>query len=172
MAANALGTIYHGSAVSLASITDGTSNTLLLGEYVYGRLSQPDKNSWHWWNAGNSDSIGTAMYAPNIKGRDTSIFDNGAEIPMVSQSSQHPGGANHAFADGSVRFIKDSIQSWQPNYSNPAVPGWPDGLTYTTTVLTAVGTTGVYGVLPGFRYGVYQSLSTRNGGEVISSDQY
>jgi hypothetical protein len=25
---------------------------------------------------------------------------------------------------------------------------------------------------PGTRYGVYQMLSTRNGGEVVSSDQY
>jgi prepilin-type N-terminal cleavage/methylation domain-containing protein/prepilin-type processing-associated H-X9-DG protein len=172
LAANALGTIYHGSAVSLASITDGTSNTLLLGEYVYGRLSQADKNCWHWWNAGNSDSIGTAMYAPNLKGQDLTIFDNSGSMLIVSQSSQHPGGANHAFCDGSVRFIKDTIQSWQPNYSNASVKGWPAGLTYTTTISTAAGTTGVYGVLPGFQYGVYQSLSTRNGSEVLSSDQY
>jgi prepilin-type N-terminal cleavage/methylation domain-containing protein/prepilin-type processing-associated H-X9-DG protein len=172
LAANALGVIYHGSAVSIASITDGTSNTMMLSEYVYGRLSQADQNCWHWWNAGNSDTIGTAMYAPNIKGKDVSIFDNSAEIPIVSQSSQHPGGANHAFCDGSVRFIKDSVQSWQPNYSNATVPGWPNGLTYTTTISTAAGTTGVYGVLSGYSYGVYQSLSTRNGGEIISSDQY
>ncbi len=172
LAANALGMIYHGSAVTLASVTDGTSNTMMISEYVYGRLSQADKNCWHWWNAGNSDSIGTALYAPNIKGPDKSIFDNSAEIPIVSQSSQHPGGANHAFGDGSVRFIKDSVQSWQPNYSNATVPGWPNGLTYTTTITTAAGTTGVYGVLPGTSYGVYQALSTRNGGEVISSDQY
>jgi len=172
LTANALGVIYHGSSVSIASITDGTSNTMMIGEYVYGRLSQVDKNCWHWWNAGNSDSIGTAMYAPNIKGKDISIYDNTAQIPIVSQSSEHPGGANHAFSDGSVRFIKDSVQSWQPDYAQSTVPGWPTGLIYTTVITTPAGTTGVYGVKPGFTYGVYQSLSTRNGGEVISADQY
>jgi prepilin-type processing-associated H-X9-DG protein len=172
LSSNALGVIYHGSAVSLAGITDGTSNTLMLGEYAYGKLSQADQNCWHWWNAGNSDTVGTAMYAPNVKGQDKSIFDNSAEIPIVSQSSMHPGGANHAFCDGSVRFIKDTIQSWQPDYGNPTVPGWPTGLTYTTTFTTGSGTTGVIGLLPGYNFGVYQALSTRAGGEVISSDSY
>ena len=64
-----IGLIYHGSAVPIAGITDGTSNTMMISEYVYGRLSQADKNCWHWWNAGNSDSIGTALYAPNLKGQ-------------------------------------------------------------------------------------------------------
>jgi prepilin-type processing-associated H-X9-DG protein len=170
--ANALGAIYHSSSVSIASITDGTSNTFMIGEYVYGRLSQSDQNCWHWWVAGNTDTIGTAMYAPNIQTTLDPIIeqDNGATMAVISQSSNHPGGANHAFCDGSVKFIKNSISSWQPNPANPIVPYWPNGLTWTANITVNAGTIGVFSTTS--PYGVYQALSTRNGGEVISSDAY
>ncbi len=169
---NALGVLYHSSAVKLASITDGTSNTLALGEYVYGRLSQADQNCWHWWVAGNTDTIGTCMYAPNLQGTldPVEFTDNAASLLVLSQSSNHPGGANHAFCDGSVHFIKNTIQSWPPDPANPIVPYWPRGLTWTANIPTNFGTFGVFSTTS--PYGVYQSLSTRNGGEVISSDQY
>ena len=170
--ANALGAIFHSSSVTIASITDGTSNTMMIGEYVYGRLSISDQNCWHWWVAGNTDSVATAMYAPNIQTTLDPVVeqDNGATMAVISQSSNHPGGANHAFCDGSVKFIKNSISSWQPNAANPIVPYWPNGLTWTANITVNAGTIGIFSTTS--PYGVYQALSTRNAGEVISSDSY
>ena len=73
----------------------------------------------------------------------------------MTASSYHPGGVNVGFADGSVRFLKDSVASW------PAPPA----------SMVPVGRTG-YTITPNIQYGVYQALSTINGGEVISADAY
>ena len=194
-------------SVSLASITDGTSNTIAFGEGLVGDYS---KNSNYRGNgmSGPSDPTGgivpntmpsnnaesnpaavlqalnacnTFWQSPSLKTcsgytaccivgvkqydgqlwalgeRGYTLFNtivppNSKQYPwrncrfgigsaclscapegssFINAGSYHPGGANFAFADGSVRFIKDSVN-----------------------MLT------------------YQALGSRNGGEVVSSDSY
>ena len=92
-------------------------------------------------------------------GADGTFGDNWVE----SASSFHPGGANFAFADGSVKFLRNTINSWP---LPPAGQTSPTGVTLNTS-------TGVYTLNPAqIQLGVYQSLSTRNGGEIIAPDQY
>jgi prepilin-type N-terminal cleavage/methylation domain-containing protein/prepilin-type processing-associated H-X9-DG protein len=173
--ANMNGLFWNGSRVKLAAITDGTSNTIAFGEHAHGLLSDVDtgvydtsyeRRYWHWWcDGGFGDTMFSTMYPMNPQRRlkDSTWADslNGSVAAYIhAASSFHPGGANFGFVDGSVRFLKDSINSW------PLDPGTgqPIGV--------SADPSNIYVMAPGTRFGVYQALSTRAGGEVISADTY
>jgi prepilin-type N-terminal cleavage/methylation domain-containing protein len=88
----------------MAEITDGTSNTLLLGEfswkgYLYWR---PFTRGWY------SDTRGTLVYAAKnvfypINSKFSDFWNDG------SFGSMHPGGALFARADGSANFVSQTV---------------------------------------------------------------
>ena len=161
------GTIYNDSSVKIADITDGTSNTFLFGEHSKGGLYAYDPKyavSDGGWNSGRYyDTLVATYYPPNV-GQGSSNAGNTTYYYPTAATSYHPGGVNYAFSDGSVRFIKNTINSWAYS-SNVGSNGalLPIGANYDKPTYT-------YSMLPNSRLGVYQSLSTRNGGEVVSSD--
>ena len=173
--------------VSFASITDGLSNTALFSEHLIGlgdgsllgpTVTYPSQNArravfmaaaagapgsdpnafvagcksigagaasvrsnasgYNWtigypWYTSNLsyNHFGPPNSLPCVNSSDTITQSWPSLLGSSSASSFHPGGVNVGFADGSVKFIKDTIN----------LPTW-------------------------------WALGTRNGGEIISADQY
>jgi prepilin-type N-terminal cleavage/methylation domain-containing protein/prepilin-type processing-associated H-X9-DG protein len=86
----------------LTDITDGTGSTFMIGEDI------PAKNHWCSWPYANN-AVGTCAIAPNAKRSDGTEYDPWDWGNVYSFRSRHPGGLQFAFADGSARFISDSI---------------------------------------------------------------
>jgi prepilin-type N-terminal cleavage/methylation domain-containing protein/prepilin-type processing-associated H-X9-DG protein len=125
------------SWTKISDIIDGTSNTVMLFEEA-----QWTDHSYIPLNKGcnpfmfvghPSQGVVDAIFPPN-----STAFNN------RSPASNHPGGVNATFADGSTRFIKNSISSGIANSSGNSVTN----------------------------PGVFQSICTRGMGEVVSADQY
>ncbi|GAC1451261.1 MAG: DUF1559 domain-containing protein [Isosphaeraceae bacterium] len=154
----------------IASITDGTSNTIMFGEHAHSKFYKANCKgdgscSWEgngWWEDSDyADASITSFYPinpkfPNTYRGDVCDSNNLAGAYQTAASSNHSGGANFAFADGSVKFLKDSISTWNYQFIGRDANCLP--------VLAPSK--------PGGLPGVYQALTTRNGGEVISADTY
>ena len=100
---------------TLAKITDGTSNTMLVGEKfirpdLYEGGSSSDDRGWS--DGWDPDSMRSTCFPPlqdaiTSLTSDDSMFGFFADVPNFG--SPHPGGFNCVFADGSVRTISYDI---------------------------------------------------------------
>ncbi len=102
------GLFYGESSVRFADITDGLSNTIALGERTVLPIYVNDPKRWPSWcgpgglspTGGVGSTVSSSVYDKMNHPTDIHLF-----------SSEHVGGANFCFADGSVHFISDTIES-------------------------------------------------------------
>jgi prepilin-type processing-associated H-X9-DG protein len=138
------GDCSQGAVVTIAAVTDGTSNTLLVGE------NSPYYNGSLMWTNGDGIYSSTAIplnWRTNLQDGQVDVdgticslqYLNSIQSPHCFRNqtynygfkSKHPGGGNFAMSDGSARFVKQSI--------NPRT---------------------------------FNALGSRAGGEILSSDSY
>jgi prepilin-type processing-associated H-X9-DG protein len=147
-------------AVCSQSVTDGWSNTFAFGEHARAILRPAEQLVYHCWASGYlEDTLFITLYPMNPQRRisNPAVYESPYSL---AASSLHPGGCNFAFLDGSVRFLKDTINCWRIDPTTVLPPG------------ISFDSTGLVHVAPGTTFGVYQALSTRNRGEVIDSSSY
>ena len=148
------GVMFRNSAIRLADITDGSSQTILVGERAWANANGVwagvvTNGTTRRGSMNRCPSTGEPFYPAatlvqahgNVLNTDTDT-DGGLD----DFSSLHPGGANFVFADGSVRFLKSVLRNSGRSSTGATV--------YSPASL------------------LLQALTTRNGNEIISSDAY
>jgi len=111
-----------GQYARISSVTDGTSNTIIVGEVLPYQAA--DNNFWVT-NGGTAGTTVPINFKSTFSASDPACNDGGWQSQVQPLGcrfrsaakgfkSEHPGGANFCFADGSVKFLKASIS--MPTY--------------------------------------------------------
>jgi prepilin-type N-terminal cleavage/methylation domain-containing protein/prepilin-type processing-associated H-X9-DG protein len=122
----------HNGQISFATVTDGSSNTVFMSEVLQGTGSDVRGLMWSVTAGASSfnsrltpngvtDFLGQFSGFDQLSGSTSCVSDPVHGLPCAAQTnhgsntafsasrSRHPGGVNSLFGDGSVHFMKNTI---------------------------------------------------------------
>ncbi len=119
------GMFFPRSQIRFASVTDGTSNTVMAAECLVNQATggTPAHDlRGRYYNAREGSTFVSTLHSPNTSVGDSHTFCKAAIAMPCNQTteyhlsarSQHPGGVMVTLADASVRFVPETInlQVW------------------------------------------------------------
>lgn len=100
------GSVSTGRNIRLASVTDGSSNTLMLAE-LSRMIPQGVTSHYRSWIRGQNGGSGATKNVMNPI--NAAFYSGGNNFNDISFGSEHPGGCQFAMGDASLRFLTQSI---------------------------------------------------------------
>jgi prepilin-type processing-associated H-X9-DG protein len=120
---------YEAVTVRFPMVTDGLSNTIMIGEITWRDANSPQQagsgRDWNgiwygsWWAANSTPQGNNILSFQRCGERAMNVPRNAGDQPQRQGfHSLHPSGAQFAWGDGSVRFVTENTEHTATTYAN------------------------------------------------------